>query len=155
MGFVDIKKGRGKINMKKVINMAFIYSILGLIGGLYYRELAKYQGFSGKTQLAVVHTHLFMLGMVMMLLVYLFTDRMNLHKDKRYKSFFIIYNAGVMLTAIMMTLRGTLQVVGFEFTKGLDSAIAGVAGIGHILVGLGFVLFMLMLKKGVAVKTES
>lgn len=155
MGFVDIKKGRGKINMKKVINMAFIYSILGLIGGLYYRELTKLQEFSGKTQLSIVHTHLFVLGMVMMLLVYLFTDRMNLHKDKRYKYFFIIYNVGVMLTAIMMTLRGTLQVVGYEFTKGLDSAIAGVAGIGHILVGLGFVLFMLMLKKGVAVKTES
>lgn len=132
--------------MKKVINMAFIYAILALVGGLYYRELTKINEFTGNTQLSIVHTHLFSIGMMMMLIVYLFSEKMNLHSNKKFNTFFIIYNIGVFVTSIMMTIRGTLQVISFNITDGLDSAMAGISGIGHILLAIGFVMFLLMLR---------
>ena len=52
--------------MKKTVNYAMIYAILAMIGGVFYREFTKFQGFSGRTDLAFVHTHLFLLGMVML-----------------------------------------------------------------------------------------
>ena len=55
--------------MKKTVNYAMIYAILSMIGGVFYREFTKFQGFSGRTDLAFVHTHLFLLGMVMFLIV--------------------------------------------------------------------------------------
>lgn len=57
--------------MRRLYYAAFTYTILGLLGGLYYRELTKAQDFpeDGFTQLSVVHTHLFALGMLVMLIV--------------------------------------------------------------------------------------
>jgi len=46
-----------------------------------------------------------------------------------------------------MIIRGTLQVLEFDLSSGLDSAISGIAGLGHIAVTIGLVLFFLLLKK--------
>ncbi|SOD85067.1 DUF2871 family protein [Streptomyces sp. Ag109_G2-15] len=43
--------------MRKILNTAHVYMIVGLVSGLYYRELTKAKDFEGDTQLAVVHTH--------------------------------------------------------------------------------------------------
>ena len=48
--------------MKKLINTSFLYLILALAAGVFYREFTKFNSFTGKTTLAVVHTHLFVLG---------------------------------------------------------------------------------------------
>ena len=55
--------------MKRYMNFAFLYSILAMCGGVFYREFTKFNNFMGKTTLAVVHTHYFMLGMVFFLLL--------------------------------------------------------------------------------------
>lgn len=44
--------------MKKLYYSAVIYTVLGLLAGLFYRELTKAQDFTGDTQLSVLHTHL-------------------------------------------------------------------------------------------------
>ena len=44
--------------MKKMIRIAFFYVILALIGGVFYREFTKFNGFTGVTVLADVHVHL-------------------------------------------------------------------------------------------------
>ena len=49
--------------MRRLFNAAFLYTILGLAGGLFYRELTHINRFTGDTQLAVVHTHFLVLGM--------------------------------------------------------------------------------------------
>lgn len=46
-----------------------------------------------------------------------------------------------------MFVRGITQVLAIELSKGADASIAGIAGIGHILTGLGIVLLLLSLKK--------
>jgi len=55
--------------MKRYINTASVYAILAMIGGVFYREFTKFNGFTAKTTLAFLHTHYFMLGMVFFLLL--------------------------------------------------------------------------------------
>ena len=51
-------------NLKKYINTAIIYAVLAMAGGVFYRELTKYNHYTGRTTLAFVHTHYFILGML-------------------------------------------------------------------------------------------
>ena len=59
---------RKKKAVLKLINAAFVYALLAMAGGVFYREFTKFNGFSGRTTLAFVHTHLFLLGMIVFLL---------------------------------------------------------------------------------------
>lgn len=136
--------------MKKTVNTSFIYAILAMAGGVFYREFTKFQGFEEKTTLSVLHTHLFMLGMAMFLLVTICIRLFALDKAKKYSAFFIIYNIGVCLTAVMLTVRGITQVLGVELSNGQNGMLSGFAGIGHILLGVGMVLFFLSLKESVS-----
>lgn len=133
--------------MKKYLNYSFAYAIAAMAGGVFFREFTKWNGFTGVTTLGKVHTHLFLLGMIVFMLVALFLRLLKLEEQKQFKRFMCIYNAGVPLTAIMMLIRGILQVLAVPLSKGLDSAISGIAGIGHILTGVGIVLLLLSLKK--------
>lgn len=118
-----------------------------MIGGVFYREFTKFNDFSGITVLGKVHGHFFLLGMIVFLLVALFQERVDLKQQKLFRIFFVIYNLGVPLTGTMMFVRGITQVLAIELSKGADASIAGIAGIGHILTGLGIVLLLLSLKK--------
>ncbi|NCB62624.1 MAG: DUF2871 domain-containing protein [Clostridia bacterium] len=139
--------------MKKLVNIAFIYAIAAMAGGVFYREFTKFSDFSGRTSLSFVHTHLFLLGMVMFLLAALFTSRVTLTEGKKWRAFLVVYNIGVPLTAVMLAVRGILQVRMVPMTPALDAAVSGVSGIAHILTGVGLVLFFLCLKKA-AVQAE-
>ena len=49
--------------IKRYFNAAIVYAGLALAGGVFYREFTKYTLFTGKTNLAFIHTHYFMLGL--------------------------------------------------------------------------------------------
>ena len=51
------------------------------------------------------------------------------------------------ILSIMMVVRGVIQVLEFDISSRANSAISGVAGVGHVLVGIGIVLLLLALKK--------
>ena len=102
---------------------------------------------TGVTTLSKAHPHLLMLGTFLFLIVALFSERLSLETDKTFKLFMRIYNIGLPLTVLMMLIRGTLEVMGVAISKGLDASISGIAGIGHILLGLGIILFIYSLKK--------
>lgn len=55
------------------------------------------------------------------------------------------YNVGLNLTAIMLVVRGIVQVLGFKVVSAL---ISGIAGIGHIVLGVSLILILLDIKKG-------
>lgn len=132
---------------KKYFNLALIYATAAMIGGVFYREFTKWNGFTGATALGKVHTHLFILGMFVFLLVSLFSQSMDLEKQKAFRTFMKIYNIGLPILSIMMVVRGVIQVLEFDISSIADSAISGVAGAGHVLVGIGIVLLLLTLKK--------
>ncbi|MGN0305015.1 MAG: DUF2871 domain-containing protein [Lachnospiraceae bacterium] len=133
--------------MKKYLNISLVYAIGALIGGVFYREFTKWNGFQGVTVLGKVHTHLFLLGMVMFMLVALFAQHSNLQEMKTFRVFLWLYNIGVPLTVIMMVVRGITQVLGLPLSTGADASISGIAGIGHILTGAGIILLLLSLRK--------
>ncbi|ANP48325.1 pheromone shutdown protein TraB [Streptomyces griseochromogenes] len=129
--------------MRKILNTAHIYMIIGLVSGLYYRELTKAEDFDGTTQLAVVHTHVLALGMLFFLVVLALEKQFTLTDHRLFGWFFWIYNAGLAVTVAMMTLHGTLTVLGHDG----GAAVAGIAGLGHVLLTVGLVLLFVTLGK--------
>ena len=133
--------------MKKYLNLSLIYAVAAMVGGVFYREFTKFNEFTGVTALGKVHTHLFLLGMVMFLIVSLFAARTNLKEQKMFRIFMVTYNIGVPLSAVMMVIRGITQVLNVSLSAGATAAISGISGIAHMLIGVGIVLFLLSLRK--------
>ena len=133
--------------MKKYLNVSLIYAIAAMAGGVFYREFTKIQGFDGVTVLGKVHTHLFLLGMLVYLVISLFAAHNKPEEIKLFRAFMWVYNPGLILTVIMMVVRGITEVLGTSLTSGASAAISGIAGIGHILTGAGIILLILSLKK--------
>lgn len=131
--------------MRKLFTAAFAYMVLGVASGLFYREFTKINGFpeGAPTQLGLVHTHLLVLGFVVLLLVLVLEKTFTLSGSRLFGWFFWIYNAGLVLTSAMLVWHGSLTVLGEESTK----MIAGIAGLGHILLSAGMVLLFLALRK--------
>lgn len=133
--------------MKKYLNISLIYAIAAMVGGVFYREFTKWNGFTGVTALGKVHTHLFLLGMLMFLIIALFAERHDLQKQKLFRVFLWVYNIGVPLTAVMLVVRGIAQVLNVSLSSAANASISGIAGIGHILTGVGLVPLLISLKK--------
>ena len=133
--------------MKKYLNAALIYAAAAMAGGVFYREFTKFNGFDEVTALGKVHTHLFLLGMIVFLVIALYSEKHGLEKQKTFRVFMWVYNIGVPLTAVMLTVRGIFQVNSTELSSAADAAISGIAGIGHILTGIGIILLIISLKK--------
>lgn len=119
------------------------WTAIGLAGGLAYREITKNLDFTGYTQLAVLHTHTLVLGTVIGLGLLALDRVFGMSRDRRFGWFVGIWNGGLLITAAGLTIKGILQVLG---SVAADSpALAGISGMGHILLTVGFVLLFLIL----------
>lgn len=127
--------------MKRYINYSIVYAVLALIAGVFYREFTKMNGYMDWTTLSVVHTHYFILGMMFFLILGL----ISLNIDFKSNRAVLFYNIGLNLTAIMLVVRGIVQILGFNVVSAL---ISGIAGIGHIVLGVSLILILLDIKKG-------
>ena len=108
---------------------------------MLYREFTKMDDYTGWTTLSVVHAHYFILGMMFFLILGSVSMNMNLKINRAV----LFYNVGLNLTAIMLVVRGIVQVLGFNVVSAL---ISGIAGIGHIILGVSLILILLDIKKG-------
>lgn len=138
--------------MKRYINSALLYAILAMIGGVFYREFTKFNGFTAKTTLSVVHAHYFLLGMVFFLLLLVLEKNLSFTGANTGRVL-IVYHVGLNLTAVMLVVRGVTQVLGLALSSGMDASISGMAGIGHILLGVSLVLLLLQIKRGAAAQS--
>ncbi|MDV8147576.1 DUF2871 domain-containing protein [Arthrobacter sp. B10-11] len=142
--------------MKKLFHASFAYALAGVLSGLYYREFTKANGFTGESQLGLVHTHWLVLGFIVLLLV-LMLERsfgMSAAAPRLSAWFFWIWNAGVVVTGGMMLVKGTLVVAGAGSGAGFK-ALAGIAGTGHMLLTAGLVLLFLALRKALAAAPQA
>ena len=137
--------------MKRYMNAFLLYAILAMVGGVFYREFTKFNGFTARTTLGVVHTHYFLLGMVYFLLLLLLEKSFSFMGAKTERVL-TAYQVGLNLTAVMFVVRGVPQVLGTELSTGMNAAISGIAGIGHILLGISMVMLLLQVRKSVAEK---
>lgn len=122
---------------------AGVYAGLGLLAGLFYRTLTHSRDFTGATTLSLGHTHFQALGMLVMLLVLVLERLFGLSESKAFRWFEPLYHVGLLVTAGALIVRGTLQVVA---TNPTSMAFAGVAGLGHILLTVAFVMLFLALR---------
>ena len=137
-----------KPGMKKILNTSMVYFILAAAAGVFYREFTKFNGYTGETALSYVHTHLFVLGMFAFLIIALFVcQKPELFEQSTFKKFFILYNISLPFMAVMLLVRGIVQVQGTELTKAADAMISGFAGISHILIGIAVLVLFRSLKK--------
>lgn len=134
--------------MKRYMNSALLYAVLAMAGGVFYREFTKFSGFAAKTTLSVVHTHYFLLGMVFFLVLLVLEKNLSFTGAKTGRVL-LTYHIGLNLTAVMLVVRGVTQVVGADLSRGADAAISGIAGIGHILLGVSLVLLLLQIRRSV------
>ena len=135
--------------MKRYFNSALLYAGLAMAEGVFYREFTKFNGYTAKTTLSVIHTHYFMLGMVFFLLLLLLEKSFGFTGAKTGRAL-AVYHTGLNLSALMLGVRGVVQARGMELARGLEAAISGIAGIGHILLGVGLILILLQVGRSVA-----
>lgn len=135
--------------MKRYMNMALMYAVFAMVGGVFYREFTKFNGFTQKTALSVVHTHYFLLGMVFFLLLLLLEKNFSFTGAKTGKVL-AVYHTGLNLTAVMLAVRGVTQVLAPGLSYGMDRAISGIAGIGHILLGVSMILLLAQVRRSIS-----
>ncbi len=115
---------------------------------MFYREFTKWNGFTEKTVLGAVHTHYFVLGMLFFLLLLLLEKNFSF-TGKKTGRVLILYHIGLNLTGVMFLVRGITQVLNLALSSGMDAGISGIAGIGHILLGVSLVLLLMQIKRSV------
>lgn len=139
-------EGKEKSMTKRYGNLALIYSITAMVFGVFYREFTKFRHFSGLTNLSVIHTHYFLLGMFFFLLL-MAVEKVFSFTGNKVKKCLVFYQIGINITALGFLLRGLAQVLGTQLSRGMDASISGIAGIGHLLTGVSMVLILLEIRK--------
>ncbi len=134
--------------LKRYINCSLLYAALALAGGVFYREFTKWSQFTGRTSLAFLHTHYLILGTVFFLLLLLIEKNFPFF-DKSVGKILIAYHVGLNVTAAGFLMRGWIQAWMVPLSAGLDAALSGFAGCGHILLGVSILLLLWKIKKGV------
>ena len=136
------------MNAKRYLNLSLVYAILAMVGGVFYREFTKVLGYTARTTLGLVHTHYFMLGMVLFLLLAVVEKTFSFTTAKTGRVL-AVYHVGLNLTAVMLVVRGIVQVMGITLSAA-GGAVSGIAGLGHILLGVGLVLVLLQIRSAAA-----
>ena len=135
--------------MKRYMNMALLYAVLAIAGGVFYREFTKFNGYTAKTTLSVVHTHYFLLGMFFFLILML-VEKVFSFSDQNTGKILFAYQFGLNITGLGFFMRGMTQVRGTELSRGMDASISGIAGIGHIFLGVCIMLLLWKIKRRAA-----
>ncbi len=141
--------------MKKYVNISFVYAMVAIACGVFYREFTKFSAFTGKTTLAFTHLHLFVLGTVMFLIIGILTSVTKLEDQKLFKSFMVWYNIGLPAMVVMFFVRGILQVLGTTLSSGMNAMISGFSGIAHIIMTVALILFFVALRKATTQNTKA
>lgn len=124
--------------MKKMYKISLAYLIFGLVAGLFTHEVAYWTGFTGRTVLTKVHTHALTLGTAVFAMMPLFMKSFHIENQKSFGRFKWTYNIGLIMTLGLMSVRGITQLYALPISSSVDHMIGGLAGIGHVILTVGF-----------------
>ena len=128
-------------NLKKdfvkrdIMEFAVAYLFSGILAGAVYRELGKI--YPVEVKMALVHTHLIVLGFALPAIFYLLVKNLDLPKEKLEK-LFRLYNFGIYFSFTTMFLHGLVD--GYSPLNPVRIGMISVSGIGHILITLAVIL---------------
>ena len=134
---------------KRYATLALVYGAAAMAFGVFYREFTKFNGYTAKTTLSVVHTHYFLLGMLFFLMLLLLEKSFSFTSAKTGRVL-AVYHIGLNLTNAMFVVRGMAQVLAPALSSGTDAAISGIAGIGHILLGVSTILLLVQIRQSIS-----
>ena len=135
---------------KRYINTAIVYAILAMVGGVFYREYTKAIGFDGVTTLSVVHTHYFMLGMVVFLLLALLDKSFAFSTGKHVGGWLVAYQVGLNITVLGLVVRGLADAQNAVLSAGMNASIYGISGLGHIILGTSLLVTLFTIRNTAA-----
>lgn len=127
----------------RFINWALAYAVVALICGVLFRELGKYGFLALPDTFGRIHGHLISLGTILLLAELALNHWLKFSDEKGSDAAFWCQQAGLILSAIMMGVRGYLGTVS------LDAMISGIAGVGHILLAVGLIWTLVLIRKAV------
>lgn len=133
--------------LKRYFNSAIVYASLALAGGVFFREFTKYLQFEGKTNLAFLHTHYFVLGMIFFLVLALLEKAFAFSETKAARGWVTVYHVGLNITTACLFLRGLAQATETVLSSALNGSLSGVSGIGHILLGASMIALLILARK--------
>lgn len=146
--YVGFKNYNKKFKKSSVLELSTASLILGLAGGVFYREFTKVYGFTGTTYLGKVHGHTLVLGFLSLLLLY---GLISMKKDDeftdRLRKPVYVWIAGLLLSMVMLLIHGMIEVLGSYYGRVPEAAISGIASLGHLLLAIGLVWTMILLVK--------
>lgn len=131
--------------MRKIYYAAATYLGLGLIAGVFYREWTRFFDAVADSQLNTLHTHLLVLGTFFFLIVLGLEKLFRLSAHKSFDTWFILHNVALAWTIGFMVANGVVHTMGHG--DAWTAMWSGLAGIGHILLTVSFVLFFVILNK--------
>ena len=131
---------------KRYADLALVYGVIAMAAGVFYREFTKFSHFTGRTNLSVMHTHYFMLGMFFFLIL-MMAEKTFAFSGPKTGRILIAYHAGLNLTGLGFFLRGMTQVRQTPLSRGMDASISGIAGCGHILMSVCIILLLAGIRK--------
>ncbi|WP_273399752.1 DUF2871 domain-containing protein [Traorella massiliensis] len=135
--------------MKKMVKTSMVYFTAALIAGVFYREFTKFNQFSGRTALSLLHTHLFVLGMFLFLILAIFCSIMpQILESKKMKKFYVLMNISLPLFVFTLLVRGVAQVLEIDLSSALNASLSGIAGMTHILLTISLGLFFSLIFEG-------
>ena len=123
---------------KDMVDFAVAYLFLGIFAGALYRELGKIYPLS--LYFARLHTHLIVLGFLVLSIFYLLLRDKGLDKGSLEK-LVRIFNFGIYLSFSSFFLHGLVD--PYDPAPLVKTCLAVTSGLGHILLTLGAVLLSL------------
>ncbi len=134
---------------RKIFISAATYGILGLAAGFFGRTYTHSMGMEDSSHLSVLHTHILALGFLFFLIALALEKLYALSSQKKlFSAFFWAYSVGLAMTVVSMFAIGVIQANGGEESK----ALAGISGLGHILITAGIIIYIATISK--ALKTS-
>lgn len=135
--------------MKKYMNWSLFYALLAMASGVFYREFTKIMGYEASTRLSLIHGHYFTLGLFFFLILLILVKQFGFSNEKTASRWLLTYHVGLNITGLAFLARGLMEVLAYLPNKGLNASISGIAGLGHILLGVSMVTILMNIKGSV------
>lgn len=135
----------GQFSSTSILVMAFTFLIMGLGGGVFYREFTKLFNYTDPTHLGKIHVHALVLGFVLLTLIYSLVKKYGENNMNSLKKPIYIYITGLTFTLVNMVLLGIYEVVSSGQNIVNQNVLNGISGMGHIILSVGLVWTIIIL----------